>query len=647
MAAKGNVTDDEMLRTFNCGVGMILIVSSDDKNYEDLNKFGATVIGRVEKRVGTEKQVLVEHFSEIMKSVSDPYRSEEDSKRISTSYKDSGVDIIAGDDLVKTIKPMAKTTKRKGEIGGLGGFGGLFRLNDFKLFKDPILVMGTDGVGTKLKIAQETKKHDSIGVDLVAMCANDILCNGAEPLTFLDYFACGKLDREVAGTVISGIAEGCRQSGSVLLGGETAEMPGMYSAGVYDVAGFSLGIVENEAKLPKINEIKCSDVIIGLPSNGLHSNGFSLVHRIMEINGHTLSDTAPFSQCGKSFGEELLAPTKLYVDAVLPLLKAGLVKAIAHITGGGLLLNIPRVLPKNLATRLNANHFNIPPVFGWLSSKGSIADLEMLRIFNCGIGMVLVVSQENQKSVIAQLGGHGATAIGNVIERIPSMPRVTVENFPACLERVQDVLFNLKKKRVGVLISGNGSNLQALIDATKNTNMGMGAEICYVISNKSDAFGLERAAKAGIKTKIIENKNYKNREEFDEVITKEFESEKIDLICLAGFMRIVSSDFVKRWRGRLINIHPSLLPKYKGMSAQKQALDSGDEFTGCSVHFVDETVDTGSVIVQEICQILPGDTLQDLEQRIQKVEHVAFPKALRLLATGAVKMTKTGDVQWN
>lgn len=512
--------------------------------------------------------------------------------------------------------------------------------------------MGTDGVGTKLKIAQETKKHDTIGVDLVAMCANDILCNGAEPLTFLDYFACGKLDREVAGTVISGIAEGCRQSGSVLLGGETAEMPGMYSAGVYDVAGFSLGIVENEAKLPKINQIKFSDVIIGLPSNGLHSNGFSLVHRIMEINGHTLSDKAPFSQCGKTFGEELLAPTKLYVDAVLPLLKPGLVKAIAHITGGGLLLNIPRVLPKNLATRLDANQFNIPPVFGWLSSKGSIADLEMQRIFNCGIGMVLVVSQEKQNLVLAQLCGHGATAIGNVIERVPPTesrprPRVTVDNFTSCLERVQDVLFNLKKKRVGVLISGNGSNLQALIDATKNTNMGIGAEIVYVISNKSDAFGLKRAEKAGIKTKIVENKNFKSREEFDEVITKEFEDEKIDIICLAGFMRIVSSDFVRKWRGRLINIHPSLLPKYKGMNAQKQALDSGDEFTGCSVHFVDETVDTGAVIVQEICQIVPGDSIQDLEQRIHRVEHVAFPKALRLLATGAVQMTNTGDVQWN
>ncbi|XP_053690579.1 trifunctional purine biosynthetic protein adenosine-3 [Sabethes cyaneus] len=644
LAANGNVSDLEMLRTFNCGIGMILVVPAEDKTWESLKSFDGSVIGHVIRRKSASSdQVIVNNFSNAITTASEPYRSK--SQRTSISYKDSGVDINAGDDLVSKIKPMAKATVRNGCIRGLGSFGGLFRLRDASQFKDPILVMGTDGVGTKLKIAQQSNLHESIGIDLVAMCVNDILCNGADPVSFLDYYACGRLDVDVAEKVISGIADGCLQSGSALVGGETAEMPGMYEEGKYDLAGFALGIVEREKMLPQINTIEEDDIVIGIPSSGVHSNGFSLVHKILEHADITYQDIAPFSATDKTFGEELLVPTKIYVKELLPLLKHNVVKALAHITGGGLSENIPRILPQNFAVEIDAKNFHILPIFGWLSKIGNVTEREMLRTFNCGLGMILIISSRNAPFVLEKLQGTQATIVGRVVPYNPKQDKVQVLNFPESL-RLSQITCCQPKKRIAVLISGSGSNLQALIDATRSTAFGVRGEIVYVISNKSGVFGLERAAKAGIASTVILHRKYPTRELFDAAVSEELEKQRIDLVCLAGFMRILSEGFVKKWKGRLINIHPALLPKHKGIHAQRQALEAGDSESGCTVHYVDEGVDTGAIILQERVPVVPGDTEETLTDRIHRAEHTAFPIALRLVANGLVNLGNDGKVKW-
>ena len=300
--------------------------------------------------------------------------------------------------------------------GSLGGFGGLFDLKAAG-FTDPVLIAATDGVGTKLKIAHEVGIQDTVGVDLVAMCVNDLVVQGAEPLFFLDYFATGKLDTEAAAEVVKGIAKGCRQSGSALIGGETAEMPGMYAPGDYDLAGFSVGAAERGRLLPS-NDIEAHDVVLGLASNGLHSNGFSLVRKVVEVEGLKFDAPAPFD-ASRSLGEALLEPTRIYVKSCLAAIKSGNVKALAHITGGGLIENIPRVLAGNLSVDLYAKSWDLPPVFSWLAKAGGIARPEMARTFNCGIGMVLIASPDHAADIQAALQEHGETVtpIDEVVER--------------------------------------------------------------------------------------------------------------------------------------------------------------------------------------------------------------------------------------
>ena len=328
-------------------------------------------------------------------------------QRNTLTYRDAGVDIDAGNSLVQLIKPAAASTNRAGVMGGLGGFGALFDLKAAG-FRDPILVTTTDGVGTKLKIAIECGEHKTIGIDLVAMCVNDLVVQGAEPLLFLDYYASGALDVDAAADVISGIAEGCRMAGAALVGGETAEMPGLYGKGDYDLAGFAVGAVERDRILPR-SDIKEGDVVLGLASAGVHSNGFSLVRKIAEGSGLKWSDPAPF-QRGKTLGEFLLAPTRIYVRSCLTAIReTGAVKALAHITGGGLVENIPRVIPAHLAAQIDLSTIKVPPVFRWLSRP--VAEQEMLRTFNCGIGMVLVVDANAAGSVEAVLQRHDETVV--------------------------------------------------------------------------------------------------------------------------------------------------------------------------------------------------------------------------------------------
>ena len=345
-------------------------------------------------------------------------------------YRAAGVDIDAGEALVEAIKPLAKATTRAGVIGGLGGFGALFDLKAAG-FTDPVLVSTTDGVGTKLKIAIETGLHGTVGIDLVAMCVNDLVVQGAEPLFFLDYFATGKLSVEQARLVIAGIAEGCRQAGCALVGGETAEMPGMYAAGDFDLAGFSVGAAERGSLLPR--PIGAGDHILGLASAGVHSNGFSLVRRVVQASGLNWSDPTPFAGAptlgaltgALTLGAALMSPTRIYVRPVLALHRAGLLKAAAHITGGGLPGNLPRVMPLGTVAKLETS-WPVPPVFGWLARTGRIAPTEMLRVFNCGIGMVLIVSDPEAAIRRLQAQGEAVSHIG-VIEAADGPAEVRIE----------------------------------------------------------------------------------------------------------------------------------------------------------------------------------------------------------------------------
>ncbi len=352
-----------------------------------------------------------------------------------SAYKDAGVDIEAGDELVQRIKPAVKRTMRSGTMGGLGGFGAMF---DPKAagYKDPILVSSTDGVGTKLKIAIDAGMHDTVGIDLVAMCVNDLVVQGAEPLFFLDYFATGKLSVDVAQSVIEGIAKGCEEAGCALIGGETAEMPGMYGEGDYDLAGFTVGAVERGEQLTG-ETITDGDVVLGLPSSGVHSNGYSLVRKLVgSTQGHDYNSPAPFA-AGKTMGEALLTPTRIYVKPLLKALKAGGIKGMAHITGGGLTENIPRILPENVAVYIDADKWPRPCVFAWLAQAGTLEAADMAKTFNCGIGMVVVAEASEADKIVAVLKENGETAykIGFVARRDSAeTPQVIIENAGSLLK---------------------------------------------------------------------------------------------------------------------------------------------------------------------------------------------------------------------
>ncbi len=342
------------------------------------------------------------------------------------SYRDAGVDIDAGDALVERIKPLARKTMREGVLAGIGGFGALFEVP--KRYKEPVLVSGTDGVGTKLKLAFHLNKHDTVGIDLVAMSVNDILVQGAEPLFFLDYFACGKLDVETATQVVGGIATGCEMAGCALIGGETAEMPSMYPDGEYDLAGFAVGAVE-KSKIIDGKSIVPGDVVLGLASSGAHSNGYSLVRKIIEratSEGNAPDFNADFY--GRSLRDVVMAPTRIYVKPLLALMQSITVKGMAHITGGGLVENVPRVLQDNLTAVLQRDAWTMPPLFSWLQQHGNVADAEMHRVFNCGIGMVVVVGADDADRALAALTAAGETVwrIGAIEARQPGQAQTVV-----------------------------------------------------------------------------------------------------------------------------------------------------------------------------------------------------------------------------
>ena len=338
------------------------------------------------------------------------------------SYRDAGVDIDAGDALVDRIKPLARKTLREGVLAGIGGFGALFEVP--RRYREPVLVSGTDGVGTKLKLAFALNRHDTVGQDLVAMSVNDILVQGAEPLFFLDYFACGKLDVDTAARVVGGIAQGCELAGCALIGGETAEMPGMYPDGEYDLAGFAVGVVEKAAIIDGAG-IQPGDAVLGLASSGAHSNGYSLLRKIVERARPDLD--APFAGAA-TLADAIMAPTRIYVKSVRAVLEKLPVKGLAHITGGGLLENVPRILPPHTAARLEKSAWPRPALFDWLQREGQVAEDEMHRVFNCGIGMVLVLAAETAEAALAELqrAGERAWRIGSIVARPDGAPQTVV-----------------------------------------------------------------------------------------------------------------------------------------------------------------------------------------------------------------------------
>uniref|UniRef100_A0A8C4UCX1 Trifunctional purine biosynthetic protein adenosine-3 n=1 Tax=Falco tinnunculus TaxID=100819 RepID=A0A8C4UCX1_FALTI len=549
--------------------------------------------------------------------------------------------------LLKQSLYVSKGTSRN----RLGGFAGFFDLKASG-YDDPILVSQTKGLGPKLQIAQVCKRHDTIGQDLVAMCVNEILAQGAEPLFFLSYFACGKLDVEVTETIKEGIDEACRNAGCAFLGREVAEVTGMYSSGEYDLVGFVVGAVERGQMLLGLQRADEEDVLIGLASSGIHGCGFSVIRKILLMSSLRYSSPAPGSCGDKTLGDILLTPAKMYSPSLLPVLRSGHVKTFAFIAEEGLLEGISRILVDL------TSHWKIPEFFCWLYKEGNLSVEEMAQTFNCGIGAVLVVQKDLGQHVLKDIQRREeAWLIGKVVAPCHTGgSRIEVENLLEALQlsSPQHLLNNAvvesqhqprkSKVKVAVLISGTGTNLAALISYAKEP--GSCAQVVLVISNKSGVEELRNAARAGIPTRVIDHKLYGSRSEFDSTIDRVLEEFTVELICLSGFMRILSSPFLRKWKGKILNASPSLFPLVKDGNAHQQALQSGFKVTGCTVHFVLEESSPKAVIHQELVSVKSDDTEETLSEKVKEAECRAFPVALQLVASGAVQLRADGKTCW-
>uniref|UniRef100_A0A8C6N9M4 Trifunctional purine biosynthetic protein adenosine-3 n=1 Tax=Melopsittacus undulatus TaxID=13146 RepID=A0A8C6N9M4_MELUD len=557
-----------------------------------------------------------------------------------------------GIQLLKQSLYVSKGTSRN----RLGSFAGFFDLKASG-YEDPILVSRAKGLGPKLQIAQVCKRHDTIGQDLVAMCVNEILAQGAEPLFFLSYFACGKLDTEVTETIKEGIAECCRNAGCAFLGREMTEVTGMYSSGEYDLAGFVVGAVERGQMLLGLQRAEEEDVIIGLASSGVHGRGFSIIRKILLMSSLHYSSPAPGSCGDKTLGDILLTPAKLYSPSLLPVLRSGHVKAFAFVAEEGLLEGISRILPEHVSAVLDAFSWKIPEIFCWLYREGNLSVEEMAQTFNCGIAAVLVVQKDLAQHVLKDIQRHEeAWLIGKVVAPCDTGSHIEVKNLLEALQlsSPQHLLNNTvvesqhqprkNKVKVAVLISGTGTNLAALISYAKEP--GSCAQVVLVISNKSGVEELRNAARAGIPTRVIDHKLYGSRSEFDSTIDQVLEEFAVELICLSGFMRILSSPFLRKWKGKILNASPSLFPPIKDRNAHQQALQSGHKVTGCTVHFVLEESSPKAMIHQEPVSVKEDDTEEMLSERVKEAECRAFPIALQLVASGAVQLGADGKTYW-
>ncbi|XP_040440938.1 trifunctional purine biosynthetic protein adenosine-3-like [Falco naumanni] len=572
-------------------------------------------------------------------------------------YKERHLEAVTGDVLFHQPETSIVSGTRSGSHSEAGGFAGFFDLKASG-YDDPILVSQTKGLGPKLQIAQVCKRHDTIGQDLVAMCVNEILAQGAEPLFFLSYFACGKLDVEVTETIKEGIDEACRDAGCAFLGREVAEVTGMYSSGEYDLVGFVVGAVERGQMLLGLQRADEEDVLIGLASSGIHGCGFSVIRKILLMSSLRYSSPAPGSCGDKTLGDILLTPAKMYSPSLLPVLRSGHVKTFAFIAEEGLLEGISRILPEHVSAVLDALSWKIPEFFCWLYKEGNLSVEEMAQTFNCGIGAVLVVQKDLGQHVLKDIQRREeAWLIGKVVAPCHTGgSRIEVENLLEALQlsSPQHLLNNAvvesqhqprkSKVKVAVLISGTGTNLAALISYAKEP--GSCAQVVLVISNKSGVEELRNAARAGIPTRVIDHKLYGSRSEFDSTIDRVLEEFAVELICLSGFMRILSSPFLRKWKGKILNASPSLFPLVKDGNAHQQALQSGFKVTGCTVHFVLEESSPKAVIHQELVSVKSDDTEETLSEKVKEAECRAFPVALQLVASGAVQLRADGKTCW-
>ena len=542
------------------------------------------------------------------------------SDRPPLSYRDAGVDIDAGEALVERIKPHVRRTLRPEVLTDLGGFAGLCALPAG--YRDPLLVACTDGVGTKLKLAFATGIHDTVGIDLVAMNVNDLCVSGAEPLFFLDYFAAGALDVAVAERVIAGIAEGCRQAGCALLGGETAELPGFYQAGEYDLAGFCVGVVERDRRVDG-KTIAAGDTLLALASSGFHSNGYSLVRKVfLEQAGLALDAVA--EGLDEPLGQALLRPTRIYVRALAQAAR----RRAAQGSGAHHRRRTGRKSRADAARRCAAEtadrqpRLDLAPTVPCAGAPGANPDRGDAPDLQSG-------GRDGGLRGHRSRGGGRAASVRRRRDGLPDRPG---GRQPAARGTG-----GVPGMNVGVLASGTGSNLQALLDAGSRGELGP-ARIAAVAVNVAGCGALERAERAGVPAFVIEHRTFSSRAEFDRALAERLQSNGVELVVLAGFMRLLGADFLRAFSQRIINVHPALLPAFPGLHPQRQALDHGVRFSGCTVHFVDEGTDSGPIIGQTVVPVLESDDEQRLARRILTEEHRLLPAVVRALAEGRVRL---------
>nr|XP_008105770.1 PREDICTED: trifunctional purine biosynthetic protein adenosine-3 [Anolis carolinensis] len=513
---------------------------------------------------------------------------------------------------------------------------------------DPIIISQIKGIGTKQKIAQLCNKHDTIGQDLVAMCVNEILAQGAEPLFFLHHFAFGKLDVGVAQVITDGIAEACDQAGCLLLAREANEMSGTWASGEYHLVGFAVGAVERGRHLPQQEKVTSGDVLIGISSSGLHSQGFSLVRKIISTSlPHYLSSVPVGCNSSCTLGEQLLTPSKIYSKPLLPLFRSGNVKVCLHIAERGLMGSFSNILPEKNSVVLDAHCWKMPSIFSWLQEEGNLSEEEMMKTFNCGIGAVLVVQKEVAGQVLKDVQKYeDAWLIGKVIHHISGYPQVEIRNlfevllqnkhlYPKSISAVDGQLQSMHRKskvKVAVLISG--------------TEPGSSAQIVLVIADRSGVDELKNATLAGIPTRVIDHKLYGSRAEYDGTIDRVLEEFSVELICLARFTRVLSSNFLRKWKGKILGAYPTLSHLTQGGNAHKLACSSTDKTAGCTVHFVLENTSLEAMILQEPASVKAEDTEETLAEKIREAESRAFPIALQLVASGMVQLAMNSKI-WN
>ncbi|XP_032535955.1 trifunctional purine biosynthetic protein adenosine-3-like isoform X4 [Chiroxiphia lanceolata] len=590
-------------------------------------------------------------------------------------FKERRVEASARDVLFHLPQTSVVSGTRAGSRPELGGFAGFFDLKTSG-YEDPILVCQTKGLGAKLQMAQACRRHTTLGQDLVALCVNALLAHGAEPLFFLSYFACGKLDAEVTETIQEGIAEACRSAGCAFLGQALSQLPGACSAGDSDLAGFVVGAVERGQVPLGLQRAEEGDVLLGLACPGIHGRGFGAVRKVLLVSSLHCSSPAPGSCGDTTLGEALLSPARLYSPALLPVLRSGHVKAFAPIAEEGLLGGISRVLPEHVSAVLDALSWKIPEIFCWLYKEGNLSAEEMAQTFPCGLGAVLVVQQDLAQHVLGAIRRREeAWLIGKVVAPCHTGgSHIQVENLVEALQQSspQGLLGDTtmdprhqprrRKVKVAVLVSGTGESadllkpglhfdqspggttLPALIAYTREP--GSCAQVVLVISNKSGVEELRNAARAGIPTRVIDHKLYGSRSEFDSTIDRVLEEFAVELVCLSGFVRVLSSPFLRKWKGKILNASPSLFPLIKDGNAPQEPPQSGFKVTGCTVHFVLEDSGPRAVIHREPIPVRAEDTEQALAERVKEAECRAFPVALQLVASGAMSLGADGRTSW-